>query len=54
MSIDTTIGYDERFDKIDTQFQEMRDQFKTVNDQLDKITTVVVKGFDRIDNSLDE
>jgi hypothetical protein len=38
MSIDTTINYDERFDKIDTQ--------------LDRITTTLVKGFDRIDKEL--
>lgn len=36
----------ERFDKIDSQLVEM-------NKQLDKIVTVVVKGFDRLDKALD-
>ena len=39
MSIDTTINYDERFDKIDSQ--------------LDRITTTLVKGFDRINKTLE-
>ncbi len=39
MSIATTISYDERFDKLDTQ--------------LDKIAREVVKGFDRIDKALE-
>jgi hypothetical protein len=38
MSIDTTINYDERFDKIDAQ--------------LDKLTTIVVKGFNKVDKEL--
>lgn len=38
---------DERFDKVDVQLSEM-------NKQLDKIVTVVVKGFDRIDKVLEE
>ena len=39
MGIDTKISYDERFDKIDAQ--------------LDRITTTLVKGFDRIDKALE-
>jgi hypothetical protein len=40
MAIDTTINYDERFDKIDGQ--------------LDRLATAVVKGFGHIDKTLDE
>ena len=46
MAIDTTLNYDERFDKIDTQFQQMGDQF-------DKFAATMVKGFDQIDKTLD-
>lgn len=47
MTIDTRINYDERFDKVDSQFQEMRDQFRVINEQLDKIATTLVKVFDK-------
>jgi hypothetical protein len=45
----TTVAPDieKRFDKIDMQLVDM-------NKQLDKIVTVVVKGFDRIDKTLEE
>lgn len=46
MSIATTINYDGRFDKVEAQLS-------TMNKQLDKIASVVVKGFDRIDKSLE-
>lgn len=38
---------DERFDKIDTQFQKMHDQF-------DRLAAALVQGFDRIDKTLEE
>lgn len=37
---------DERFDKVDQQLAEM-------NKQLDRIVTAVVKGFERVDKTLD-
>ncbi len=40
MAIDTTINYDERFDKIDAQ--------------LDQIANAVVRGFNRTDKALEE
>ncbi|HSX35695.1 MAG TPA: hypothetical protein VLH84_02045 [Patescibacteria group bacterium] len=36
----------ERFDKVDQQLSEM-------NKQLDRIVTAVVKGFERVDKTLD-
>ena len=50
MSVAAT-NYDERFDRIDNQIQSIHDEF---NAQLDKLTTVVIKGFDRLDNELDK
>jgi hypothetical protein len=38
---------DERFDKVDTQLAEM-------NKQLDRIATVAVHGFERIDKQLED
>ena len=49
MAVQTTINYDERFDKIEEQIKSLSNNF---NDQLDKLTIVVVKGFDRIDKEL--
>jgi hypothetical protein len=42
-----TLTTEERFDKVDAQLSEM-------NKQLDKIVTVVIKGFGRIDKALEE
>jgi hypothetical protein len=47
MSMVDKLTTDERFDKVDQQLTEM-------NKQLDRIATVVVKGFDRIDKTLEE
>ena len=59
MAVKNTIDFNERFDKIDTQFDGVKKQFDKidaqfdgVNKQLDRIVTVVVKGFDRIDTEL--
>lgn len=41
------ITTDQRFDKIDTQLSD-------IHEQLDKIATAIVKGFDRLDTSLDD
>ncbi len=43
---DKTLAIDKRFDNVDEQLKEM-------NGQLDKIVKVVVKGFDRIDKTLE-
>ena len=43
---DKTLAIDKRFDNVDKQLKEM-------NGQLDKIVKVVVKGFDRIDKTLE-
>jgi hypothetical protein len=43
---DKTLAIDKRFDNVDKQLTEM-------NGQLDKIVKVVVKGFDRIDKTLE-
>jgi hypothetical protein len=44
-----TLTTDQRFDKIDVQSQEMRDEMgkmhKSMNEQFDRISAVVVKGF---------
>ena len=50
MAINTTIDYDVHFDKVDAQLQEMRKDF---SDQFDKLASVIVKGFDRIDKVLE-
>lgn len=38
---------DERFDRVDAQLSEM-------NKQLDRIATVVIQGFERIDKQLED
>ncbi len=38
--------YDERFDKIDAQFERIDAQFE-------RISVALIKGFDRIDNTLE-
>lgn len=43
---DKSLAIDKRFDNVDKQLKEM-------NGQLDKIVKVVVKGFDRIDKTLE-
>ncbi len=43
---DKTLAIDKRFDNVDEQLKE-------INGQLDKIVKVVVKGFDRIDKTLE-
>ena len=43
---DKSLAIDKRFDNVDKQIKEM-------NGQLDKIVKVVVKGFDRIDKTLE-
>lgn len=47
MGVKTTINYDERFDKVDAQLAKM-------NMQLNKITTIVIKGFDKVDKELEK
>ncbi len=47
MSGKTTVIYDDRFDKVDAQLVAM-------NKQLDKITTIVINGFDRVDKELEK
>ncbi|HKR81529.1 MAG TPA: hypothetical protein VJR27_00845 [Candidatus Saccharimonadales bacterium] len=51
MPIDTTINYDGRFDKLEKQIQSQSDNF---NSQLDKLTAIVIKGFDRIGKQLEK
>jgi Asp-tRNA(Asn)/Glu-tRNA(Gln) amidotransferase C subunit len=43
---DKSLAIDKRFDSVDKQLEDM-------NGQLDKIVKVVVKGFDRIDKTLE-
>jgi hypothetical protein len=43
---DKSLAIDKRFDSVDKQLKDM-------NGQLDKIVKVVVKGFDRIDKTLE-
>jgi len=45
--LSTPLTTDDRFDKVDAQLSE-------INKQLDRVATVVVKGFDRIDKALEE
>jgi hypothetical protein len=54
MAVNTRVDSGDRFDKIDKQFEEMRGEFTSVYAQLDKLTTIVIKGFDRIDRDLEK
>jgi hypothetical protein len=45
--VDKSDNYDKNFDKIDKQFVG-------VNEQLERIATALVKGFDSIDKALEE
>lgn len=46
-----TLTADKRFDKLEAQLGDMRNDF---NGQLDKLTSIIVKGFDRIDKELEQ
>jgi DNA anti-recombination protein RmuC len=51
---DKTLTTDERFDKVDEQFLDMKKQFDGANKQLERIATAVVGGFGRIGKTLEE
>jgi BMFP domain-containing protein YqiC len=43
-----------RFKEIDRRFEQVNQRFEKVDDQLNKLTTAMVKGFDRIDKELEK
>ena len=45
---------DERFDKVDAQLSELNKQFDRIDEQFNKLTAVIIQGFEGIGERLED